>query len=76
MNKLENLPRPRCLKAHLPVPLLPDDVWIKKPKIVYVSRDARDVAISNYHLVKHFGDFTLNSFLEDFLNDHFPYSLS
>jgi hypothetical protein len=40
---------PRILKTHLPVQLLPDQVWTKKPKIIYVSRDVKDVAVSNYH---------------------------
>lgn len=30
----ENLPRPRHFKSHLPAPLLPVDIWKKKPKVL------------------------------------------
>lgn len=69
-----NQPSPRLIKSHLPAPLLPSDIWIKKPKVIYMYRDARDVAISMYHmfrnhsLLKYPG--TIEDFFDIFLNDH------
>jgi hypothetical protein len=54
-----------CFKTHLSVPFLPDDLWMKKPKMIYTLRNARDVAISNYHFGKHFGNASLSSALDD-----------
>ena len=58
MNTFENLSRPRTIKTHLPCQLLPDEVWVKKPKMIYCSRDPRDVAISIYHYAAHFDNVT------------------
>lgn len=44
-----NTPRPRCIKSHLPLELLPRALWTVKPKIIYVARDPRDAMISYYH---------------------------
>ncbi|XP_066994999.2 luciferin sulfotransferase-like [Anabrus simplex] len=44
-----NLPSPRFLKSHLPLQLLPDQLWTKKPKIIYMAREPKDVAVSYYH---------------------------
>ncbi|KAK7873229.1 hypothetical protein R5R35_011309 [Gryllus longicercus] len=43
------LASPRCIKSHLPKDLLPDQLWTKKPKIIYVARDAKDAALSFYY---------------------------
>lgn len=67
-------PSPRLLKSHLPAPLLPTDVWTKKPKMIYMYRDSKDVIISMYHmfrnhsLLKYPG--TMEDFFDTFLNDH------
>ncbi|KAK7873231.1 hypothetical protein R5R35_011311 [Gryllus longicercus] len=44
-----NLPSPRCIKSHLPKDLLPDQLWTKKPKIIYVTREPKDAALSFYY---------------------------
>lgn len=69
MNTIEGLSRPRTIKTHLPVQLLPDDVWVKKPKIIYVSRDPRDVAISMFHLGSHYSKSELGDFLDRFMSE-------
>ncbi|XP_070495899.1 sulfotransferase 1B1-like [Chironomus tepperi] len=47
--KTKNMPRPRFIKSHLPLFLLPDQLWTVKPKIVYVARNPKDTAVSWYH---------------------------
>ncbi|XP_068081703.1 luciferin sulfotransferase isoform X2 [Anabrus simplex] len=43
------LSSPRVLKSHLPVELLPDQLWTKNPKIIHVTREPKDVALSYFH---------------------------
>ncbi|KAF5269723.1 hypothetical protein FQA39_LY08646 [Lamprigera yunnana] len=51
INFIKNLPDPRYIKTHLPYCLLPRQILngSKKPKIVYVLRDPKDVCVSYYH---------------------------
>lgn len=68
-----NLTTPRHIKCHLPFNLLPRQIRTgeKKPKIVYVARNPKDVCISYYHQSKLLrgdnGDF--QQFCELFLGD-------
>ncbi|KAL0842288.1 hypothetical protein ABMA28_014426 [Loxostege sticticalis] len=58
----EQLPSPRFIKTHLPLTLLPPSL-LDTTKVVYVARDARDVAVSYFHHYKlmtfmgYYGDF-------------------
>lgn len=63
--------RPRTIKTHLPVHMLPDDVWNAKPKLIYISRDPKDVAVSYYHFYKDccHSPVDFEGFIEAFLND-------
>ncbi|GFR32957.1 sulfotransferase 4A1 [Trichonephila clavata] len=40
---------PRFLKTHLPYSLLPQDILQKQCKLIYITRNPRDVAVSYYH---------------------------
>jgi Sulfotransferase domain len=58
--------RPRCFKTHLPVQFLPHQVWTVKPKLIYISRDVKDVACSLYHFRKNLLHENVESMEENF----------
>ncbi|XP_014798616.1 PREDICTED: sulfotransferase family cytosolic 1B member 1-like isoform X1 [Calidris pugnax] len=46
---LANMPSPRVVKTHLPAHILPKSFWENRCKMIYVGRNAKDVAVSFYH---------------------------
>lgn len=48
---VESLPSPRVIKTHLPLTYLPSDL-LDKAKVIFVSRDPRDVCVSFFHHMK------------------------
>jgi hypothetical protein len=71
-------PSPRLMRTHLPWHLLPFHAQRPKPKIIYVVRNARDVAVSWYHFFKSssvFGNYTGNweEFLDMFQQGYMVY---
>lgn len=52
LNILNNTPSPRIIKSHLPPHLLPVELWTIQPKIIYISRNPKDAAISRFHMLK------------------------
>ncbi|NP_001076194.1 cytosolic phenol sulfotransferase SULT1A1 isoform 1 [Oryctolagus cuniculus] len=71
METLKDTPSPRLLKTHLPLALLPQTLLDQKVKVVYVARNAKDVAVSYYnfyHMARvHPEPGTWDSFLEKFM---------
>ena len=55
-----NLTRPRIIKTHLDYEMLPRQVKDKKPKLIYVTRNPRDVVVSSYNHWKALNSFTGN----------------
>ncbi|XP_030157463.1 sulfotransferase 1A1 isoform X5 [Lynx canadensis] len=71
MEVLKDTPAPRIIKTHLPLALLPQTLLDQKVKVVYVARNAKDVAVSYYHFYRmakvHPDPDTWDSFLEKFM---------
>jgi len=76
LERADTLPSPRHLKSHLPVGLLPSQIWTVKPRIIYVSRGRKDNAISYYNHYKkvHLSNVTKVDFMETFLEDQVIFS--
>lgn len=75
---LEYEESPRIIMSHLPAQFLPKDIWTVKPKLIYVYRNAKDVATSMYRMFKYQANLkysgTMENFFDDFLNDCVVYS--
>ncbi|XP_062972690.1 sulfotransferase 1 family member D1-like [Elgaria multicarinata webbii] len=69
--QLIKMPSPRLVKTHLPVQLLPKTFWESGCKIIYVARNAKDVAVSYYYFYQmakmHPEPGTWDEFLEKFV---------
>ncbi|KAM5130536.1 sulfotransferase 1A1 [Callospermophilus lateralis] len=52
LETLKDTPAPRLLKTHLPLGLLPQSLLDQKVKVIYVARNAKDVAVSYYNFYK------------------------
>ncbi|XP_031631497.1 sulfotransferase family cytosolic 1B member 1-like [Contarinia nasturtii] len=52
LKKLNDTPSPRIIKSHLPPHLLPMELWTIRPKIIYIARNPKDVAISMFHMLR------------------------
>ncbi|XP_055530641.1 sulfotransferase 1 family member D1-like [Wyeomyia smithii] len=72
---VENLPRPRHIKSHLPQALLPKQLWTVKPRIVYCARNPKDVAVSFMHHYRHLHGYNgpQETFLEALLAEQVLY---
>ncbi|CAG5116931.1 unnamed protein product [Candidula unifasciata] len=46
---LASLPSPRVLNTHTPFELMPRDLLVKKPKVVFYYRNFKDLAVSFYY---------------------------
>ncbi|XP_069838347.1 sulfotransferase 1A1-like [Dendropsophus ebraccatus] len=68
---LNKLDFPRVIKTHLAVEVLPRSFWDKKFKIIYVARNAKDVAVSYYHFyrmaIRHPDPGTWDEFLNSYM---------
>uniref|UniRef100_W5M7A2 Sulfotransferase n=1 Tax=Lepisosteus oculatus TaxID=7918 RepID=W5M7A2_LEPOC len=56
---LDGRPAPRAMVTHLPLPLMPASFFKAKPKVIYVTRNPKDVVVSSFHFHQ------MASFLDD-----------
>lgn len=77
LSTIEKMQSPRFIKTHLPFSLLPSDILEKKPKIIYIMRNPKDVTVSYYHFVRmmSMSDYrgTFEEFFKDMIEDKVPY---
>ncbi|MBZ3878680.1 Sulfotransferase 1A1 [Sciurus carolinensis] len=77
LETLKGTPAPRILKTHLPLALLPQSLLDQKVKVIYVARNAKDVAVSYYNFYKmakvHPDPGTWDIFLENFMDEQVSY---
>ncbi|NXT56387.1 ST1B1 Sulfotransferase, partial [Pluvianellus socialis] len=75
--QLEAMASPRIIKTHIPAHILPKSFWENRCKMVYVGRNAKDVAVSFYHfdLMNKFElhPGTWAQYLEEFMAGRVPY---
>ncbi|XP_027716395.1 sulfotransferase family cytosolic 2B member 1 [Vombatus ursinus] len=76
-SSIMQLADPRLISSHLPIQLFPKDFFNSKAKVIYVSRNPRDVLVSLYHYSKIAGHLkdpgSLDQLLQDFLNGEVPF---
>ncbi|XP_035893419.1 luciferin sulfotransferase-like [Anopheles stephensi] len=67
---------PRFIKSHLPPAFLPNALWTVQPKLVYVRRNPKSVAVSYYHhsVSLHCYNGTLDQFVRSMMNELVYYS--
>ncbi|KAM4814118.1 sulfotransferase 1A1-like [Urocitellus parryii] len=77
LETLKDTPAPRLLKTHLPLGLLPQSLLDQKVKVIYVARNAKDVAVSYYNFYKMAKLYpdpgTWDNFLEKFMDGQVSY---
>lgn len=66
---LQNQTKRRFIKTHLPIQLLPHSVLEVGAKVVYIARNPKDVAVSNFHFIKSTLKSDFEVFSDFFLQD-------
>ncbi|KAM6150627.1 sulfotransferase 1E1 [Erethizon dorsatum] len=78
VKQLKEMNSPRIVKTHLPPQLLPASFWEKKCKMIYICRNAKDVAVSYYYFFLmvpvHPDPGSFPEFVEKFMQGQVPYS--
>lgn len=71
----ECLGSPRILKTHLPVYFLPKAVWTQGPKVIYIVRNPRDMAVSYFHFQRnyHHLNLSMDDVVAGIANDRWTY---
>eukprot|EP00045_Choanoeca_perplexa_P010776 m.111733 g.111733 ORF g.111733 m.111733 type:complete len:295 (+) comp15389_c1_seq1:31-915(+) len=59
LDKLEAMPAPRCFKSHASPHLFPATDW-RAPRLIFITRNPKDTAVSLYHHMKNKGAFTFD----------------
>uniref|UniRef100_A0A182TH45 Sulfotransferase domain-containing protein n=1 Tax=Anopheles melas TaxID=34690 RepID=A0A182TH45_9DIPT len=74
-NDVKDMPRPRFIKSHLPVSMLPKRYWEVKPKTIHIRRNPKSVAVSYFYHSQgiHYRG-SMDTFLRSFVCEHQFYS--
>ncbi|XP_014239915.1 sulfotransferase family cytosolic 1B member 1-like [Cimex lectularius] len=74
VEQVENTKSPRFIKTHLPRSLLPKQLFTVKPKIIYVTRNAKDMCVSYFHYTNLLHDYhgSFDEFCDLFLAGKAP----
>ncbi|RUS70421.1 hypothetical protein EGW08_021820 [Elysia chlorotica] len=54
LKTIAEMPSPRLIKSHLPLSILPNQIKSKKPKMIYIVRNPKDVVVSYYSFAMKF----------------------
>ncbi|XP_077607122.1 sulfotransferase 1E1-like [Crocuta crocuta] len=77
VKQLKEMASPRIVKTHLPADILPASFWENNCKMVYVCRNAKDVAVSFYYffqmVTSHPDPGSFGEFVEKFMDGQVPY---
>lgn len=74
---LDEMPRPRTIKTHLPLQFLPEEIWMKKNlKLIHISRDPKDVVVSWFHFAKNMwrAPAYIDEFVDEFIGSRAMYN--
>ncbi|XP_052888217.1 luciferin sulfotransferase-like [Anopheles moucheti] len=71
IDQLEKASRPRHIQCHLPIALLPKQIWSVRPKLIYCARNPKDATVSFFHHYRHIHGYQGNmpDFLDAVLSD-------
>lgn len=72
IEQYDRMPSPRIFKSDLPAFLLPKEIWTVKPKIIYTTRNPKDVIVSYYYMCRNNAQHytgTLKEFCDMFVNN-------
>ncbi|XP_030846020.1 sulfotransferase 1C2-like [Strongylocentrotus purpuratus] len=78
IDRAEKMASPRILKSHCHSPFLPEDISTDDPKakVIYVARNPKDTAVSNYHFCHYIPPLpsydSWDMFFEEFLANRAP----
>ncbi|XP_008827629.1 estrogen sulfotransferase, testis isoform-like isoform X1 [Nannospalax galili] len=77
VRQLKEMESPRIVKTHLPSKLLPASFWEKNCKMIYLCRNAKDVAVSYYYFFLMIPSYpkpgSFSEFVEKFMQGQVPY---
>lgn len=67
---------PRVIKTHNPVYFLPNEIWTKGAKVIYVCRNPKDMVVSEHHFMRNFFQtkFTIDDIINGIVNDTWYFS--
>lgn len=73
--EFECLGAPRILKTHLPVYFLPKALWAQGSKVIYIVRNPKDMAVSDFHFKRNFHQLNLSmdDVVTGIMNDMWTY---